>query len=250
MKKSVIFTVDDDEFKNLVTESTSYKQILEKLELSTGGSSNYQKLKERITLSNLDCSHFTNKNFSSKEKSLNEVLVENSSYSRTSLKKKLLKNKILDYKCSICGIKDWNEKPISLQLDHINGIYNDNRIENLRLLCPNCHSQTENYSGKNAKRKKRSKTCKCGIEISKSKRKCKECKEACLRKTDKKISRIYSRKVEWPLKEELEKMLWDSPTIYIARKYNVSDKSVEKWCKAYGLTKPPRGYWQKMKKCQ
>ena len=53
-----------------------------------------------------------------------------------------------EYKCEICGISEWQGKELSLQLDHINGINNDNRIENLRLLCPNCHSQTETFSGR------------------------------------------------------------------------------------------------------
>lgn len=53
------------------------------------------------------------------------------------------------YKCNCCGIKDWNGKPIVLQLDHVNGIHTDNRWDNLRLLCANCHSQTDTYAGKN-----------------------------------------------------------------------------------------------------
>jgi 5-methylcytosine-specific restriction endonuclease McrA len=55
----------------------------------------------------------------------------------------------MEYKCQCCGISEWLDKPISLQLDHINGINNDHRIENLRFLCPNCHSQTDTYAGKN-----------------------------------------------------------------------------------------------------
>ena len=82
---------------------------------------------------------------------MEEILVENSSYTnRTRLKERLIKEKLLEYKCSICqnnGI--WLNKELTLQLDHINGINNDNRIENLRFLCPNCHSQTDTYSGKN-----------------------------------------------------------------------------------------------------
>lgn len=67
----------------------------------------------------------------------------------TRLKEKVIKNKLLKYKCAECGISTWKNKPLVLQLDHINGNNRDNRIENLRLLCPNCHAQTETYCGKN-----------------------------------------------------------------------------------------------------
>lgn len=78
--------------------------------------------------------------------SLDQILVKNSTYLwTTNLKKKLLKDGYFDYRCFECGISEWNNKPLSLQLDHINGVNDDNRIENLRLLCPNCHSQTETY---------------------------------------------------------------------------------------------------------
>jgi hypothetical protein len=59
-------------------------------------------------------------------------------------------------------------------------------------------------------------------------------------------SRIHTRKVERPSKEELEKMVWAKPTAQIARDFGVSDKAVEKWCKTYGIEKPPRGYWIKL----
>ena len=66
-----------------------------------------------------------------------------------SLKKRLIKNGIKEHKCESCGLFEWNEKPIPIELNHINGINNDNRIENIQLLCPNCHAQTPNYRGKN-----------------------------------------------------------------------------------------------------
>lgn len=70
------------------------------------------------------------------------------------LKKKMLKEGIIEKKCSWCGIADkWNGKPIILHLDHINGINNDHRLENLRLLCPNCHSQTDTYAGRGKKKR-------------------------------------------------------------------------------------------------
>ena len=91
--------------------------------------------------------------FPSKTKSLDEILVEDSSYDCTSsLKKRLFKEGVKEQKCECCGISEWLGKPIALELHHINGVHNDNRIENLQILCPNCHSQTNNYCGKNAKK--------------------------------------------------------------------------------------------------
>ena len=85
---------------------------------------------------------------------LEQILVENSPYATTGtagLKKRLLGEKILENRCYECSMgPQWNDKKLVLQIDHINGNRNDNRIENLRILCPNCHSQTSTYSGKNA----------------------------------------------------------------------------------------------------
>ena len=77
--------------------------------------------------------------------SMSDILTKNSGYSRSRLKERLIENGLKEYKCECCGLTKWLDKPISLQLHHINGINNDNRLENLQLLCPNCHSQTENF---------------------------------------------------------------------------------------------------------
>lgn len=77
------------------------------------------------------------------------IFTENSTYQRSRLKDKLIEFKIKENKCEICGNTHWLEQPIPLQIHHINGINNDNRIENLQILCPNCHALTDNYCGKN-----------------------------------------------------------------------------------------------------
>jgi len=87
------------------------------------------------------------------EKPQDEILIENIELAGKTIKKYILQKRLLDYSCGICGISDWLDKDISLEIDHINGIRTDNRIENLRFLCPNCHSQTEFFRGRNIKRK-------------------------------------------------------------------------------------------------
>lgn len=73
-------------------------------------------------------------------------------YQSNKLRLRLIKEGIKDHQCESCGNSEWMDQPISLEVDHINGISNDHRLENLRILCPNCHAQTETYRGKNIKK--------------------------------------------------------------------------------------------------
>ena len=158
---SKVYNLDDETFQKLILNSTSYSSICESVGLSINGSNGKYQIQKRCKELNIPFNHLTGKSkekrpssfYSHPKYSLEEILVENSTYTnRTQLKKRLIQEKYLNYKCAICGNQgEWNGKPLSLQLDHINGINNDNRIENLRLLCPNCHSQTETFSGHNKK---------------------------------------------------------------------------------------------------
>src|SRR5207253_7971965 len=83
---------------------------------------------------------------------LSEILVERSTYmDRLRLKRRLVAAGLMPYACAACGISEWLDQTLILQLDHVNGVGDDNRIENLRLLCPNCHSQTSTYCGRNVR---------------------------------------------------------------------------------------------------
>ena len=152
---SKVYQVSDEEFKKIVAESYTYSDCLRALGLRTNGGSSTDTLKRRINELNCSIEHFNRKGGNGRASvhvkyTLAEILVKNSTYANISrLKERLLRETDMEYKCAICGIVEWLDKPLSLHLDHINGVNNDHRIENLRFLCPNCHSQTPTYAGKN-----------------------------------------------------------------------------------------------------
>lgn len=151
---SKVYQVSDEEFIQIVKNSKSYSDCLRALGLGTRGGSSTDTLKRRISELNLSTEHFSRISSGAYHKyPIEEILVKNSSYVNiSSLKKRLINENILEYKCAICGnTGEWMGNPLSLQLDHINGNNTDHRIENLRFLCPNCHAQTETYAGKNNK---------------------------------------------------------------------------------------------------
>jgi len=148
--------------ENIVKNSKSIASVLEQLGLKlTGG--NYQTIKSKIKLYKININHFTGQlwnkgiktgGYEKNIRKLEDILKENTSYPSSKLRVRLINNNILKNECVSCGLGPiWNNLPITLQLDHINGDRNDNRIENLRILCPNCHTQTSTHSGKNNKNK-------------------------------------------------------------------------------------------------
>lgn len=147
----------DEQFIEAVRTSLSYAQVLEKIGLRVAGS-NYDTVKRKIKELQLNTSHMTGKAWNQGARSrvirparpLSEVLVEHSSWiNSNNLRKRLLNEGVKEYKCECCGRTEWLGKPIKLELHHVNGIKDDLRIENLLILCPNCHAYTDNYRGKN-----------------------------------------------------------------------------------------------------
>ena len=141
----------DDEFIKICNESVSMLQASKDVNMSfTSFKRKAEKLNCYKTNQNWNKGKNSISDLRIKSKYSNELFCKNSSARREYIKSLIIKNNLKDYKCEECDIKNtWNGKNLSLHLDHKNGIRNDNRLDNLRFLCPNCHSQTETYCVKN-----------------------------------------------------------------------------------------------------
>lgn len=159
--KSIFRTMSSEDFLCLVKSSSSVSDMLRKYNYSATSGTMQKIIKNRIIEEKIDTSHFIIRGElhpqSGKPKhKLEDILVENSAYANIScLKNRLIKSGMLEYKCESCGnTGEWNGKPLVLQLEHKNGKHTDHRLENLCFLCPNCHSQTDTFAGKNADKTK------------------------------------------------------------------------------------------------
>ena len=151
-------TWTDEQMVDAVAHNKSIAGILRQLRLYQSAG-NYNSVHSACRRLGLDTSHWTGQahlkgqhhNFT-KRTPLADILVEGSTFNNGNLKERLLQEMVKENRCESCGqLPRWQGQPLTIELDHINGIHSDNRIENLRMLCPNCHSQTKTFSRKNAK---------------------------------------------------------------------------------------------------
>lgn len=165
-----------------------------------------------------------------------EDLKESFEINRSTLRKLILRENVLDYKCQECGLnEEWNGKEIILEIDHINGNRVDNRIENLRFLCPNCHSQTSTFKGRNKRTEKEIKQIKEKIKIERrnkrKKNKCSECGQNCTESSDlcRKCYKLNMRKYERPDIQILLEQVKKYGYTHTGRIYGVSDNTIRNW---------------------
>ena len=150
-----IDTFSDSEFIAIVKESYTLLDVAKKLGYTSHSGDNGTRIRKRIDALNLSTDHFSLGNRRPVKRNPSNVFVENSTADQKTLRKYYREGEYTDYKCAVCGQEPfWNGKELTLILDHINGHNKDDRLENLRWVCPNCNQQLDTTNGKNVKKLK------------------------------------------------------------------------------------------------
>lgn len=269
------YVITKEILEEIVKTSLSIAEVCRKLNIRPAGG-NYRTVKFKIQKYSIDISHFTGQGWNTglkfipkKAQPLEEILVENSSFlSIYKLKYRLIKEGFKQEICEVCNLKEWLNKPIPLELHHINGNNLDHRLINLQILCANCHAQTDTHKGKNklsALSEKRdveyrkfkelpaekrdnlepSLVIKEGAETLhgkpkvNSKKKCLLCDTLVSNNANKYCSYNCSRKalsINVPTKEQLiEAFDKYHSFLQVGNYFNVSDNSIRKWCLKRGI---------------
>lgn len=276
-RKSPIWSIDRETLKELVETADTITDILNCFGLPNRGS-NYVTLKRRLLAEGIPYPFEAARRGRKKCHKANtipieEILVKPTPYrgSGSNLKKRLFAEGLLEDACAVCGQEPlWMGKPLALEIDHINGDNTDNRIENLQIICPHCHSQTETFRGRKKKLNKldpkqvehnikkflrEESNVEKEYSLSSFVYKCLNCDKFFepVVNTQKYCSvecaSFSSRRAEWPSKEELQGLIYEKPFTKIGRDFGVSDNTIRKWCRGYGIELPKfcKGYWAKKK---
>lgn len=213
-----------------VETSKTKSEVIRKLGLSSKNPGNFDTINRWIKKLSIDMSHFLGKAHGTSRtplaKEFKEILVENSDYvSSPNLKTKLLKAQLIKEICAICSCPPiWQNSKLILQLDHINGCRTDNRLENLRLLCPNCHSQTQTFC--RGQRRKNKKHCvDCSKPVSAKATRCHAC-----------AAKLTSHnKIVWPAPEKVKDLVIRLGYVATGKILGVNDNSVRKFLLRNGI---------------
>ncbi len=240
-----------EQFIEAVKTSLSYREVLQKLDIIAAGG-NYATLRKYIKELNLDTGHMTGQLWNKGKKigpkrPIEDYLSNKQTIHSYKLKQRLISENIKEHKCELCNNNEWFDKPIPLELHHIDGNNLNNSLTNLQILCPNCHSTTENYRGKNKesykkninaskqiiRKIKRSILCpKCNSTMNNRSKICKSCYK-------------QKHKIQWPSIEFILSELKTKSYLQLARDLNISDWAIRKHLIQNGI-KPPQKHISKV----
>jgi len=182
---SILDSYKTDELAVIVSECHSMSDLIRRLGYTTKSGDLYASVRKRLAFDGISTDHFSKRSPIRRDES--NIFIKDSTASQRTLRNWVIKNELLPYLCSICGLDPiWNGKPLSLTLDHIDGDSHNDEITNLRWVCPNCDRQLETFGSKNCSTvKRRPNFCiDCNRQIGRNAVRCKSC-AAIVREKDK-----------------------------------------------------------------
>lgn len=230
------------EIEEIVARNYSYNSCLKEMGYSGISGDTIKALKSKLQDLNISTEHFTTGGMKSEEQGIKqkiqnpytELFVKDSSYIQSTLRRYYIKL-FPPQECAICHLPlIWNNKPLTLILDHINGNNRDDRLENLRWVCPNCNSQLDTTGSRNIHR--HANTCiDCGKIITKGALRCRDCQ---ILWRNNPLN--PDRKNDYPSRELLKELIYTKTFNEIGRQYDVDGNTIRQWCRKLNL--PSRKY--------
>ena len=226
---------DETTLRAAIAASFNWTETLRRLGYCPSGN-NPKTVKKYVKKWGIDTSHFDpdrarHRGIRKPKAPLETVLVENSTYNRGNLKLRLFEEGLKARRCELCDQgEQWRGRPMALILDHINGVRDDNRLDNLQIVCPNCNATLPTHCGRGLRRPKvRAPCARCGKVFEKKTRHQRFCSRDCgqLASSDR------QRRVRRPPRGQLLREVEETNYSAVGRKYGVTDKAIRKWIRAY-----------------
>jgi transposase-like protein len=232
----------EDQARAAIAASFSYAEALRHLGLCTTGG-NWQTLRTWVVRWDVDTTHF-DPNIARRAglhrppRPLEEILVEHSTYSRNHLKDRLYLAGLKSPVCELCGQgESWRGCRMAMILDHVNGVRNDNRIENLRIVCPNCAATFDTHCGRKNRNDAVERAClRCGTVFTPKYPRHRYCSRECgmrAPRSSRGVPNPALRRVERPPYDELLHAIAATSYVAVGRRFGVSDNAVRKWVRQY-----------------